>query len=106
MRYFGLIIMFFGIGYGIYVHKTQNRVSIYFRDKIKLVINEEQYFRMQYLLGIINSVIIGLSGLIYYLIDYKHSISIFIITIAILIFHLNNYIFFKLAVSWDLIEKS
>jgi len=105
MRYTGLVLLIIGIGYGIYVDKTQNQVNAYFRERIKLINDKTEYFRMQYLVGIINSVTLGVGGLSFFLIDSLDNIPIIILLVNTTIFHLNNYILLRLADNFGIIEK-
>lgn len=107
MIYFGFILMIFGIVYGIYVHRTRRGLNIYLRGKIKSVQDSSEYYRMQYLVGIINSAILVISGLIFFMIYASYSmISIFLLVGSTMVFNFNNYLLLKLADNRGIIEKS
>ena len=83
-----------------------NQLNIYFREKIKSLNEPSKFFEIQYLVGLINSIILMISGLIFFVIYELNIISIFILPVATLIFNLNNHIAVKLAVNRGFIEKA
>jgi|GEM_PF-1515043 len=106
MKYFGLSFVVFGIGYAVYVHKSRARINIYVQEKMKTVLKETAYFRMQYKVGIINSIIVTLSGLIFFFrFSLYDSLILFVPLTAVIIFNVNHYLLFRWALKNGLVER-
>lgn len=105
MNYFGLALIAIGVVYFIYNCKVKNQISMYFHGKIKLINNEAEFLRMQFIVGILNSEMLVLTGLIFFLLYRSNNIPVLILPTPALILHFNNYLFIRLASKWGIIVK-
>ncbi|GAB6109958.1 hypothetical protein JCM19376_39140 [Fusibacter bizertensis] len=98
----GYILVVFGFLYGLYSYYCKHRINIYLKFSIEKILNEKEYFKIQFLISILNSLFLVLAGL---LIQLLHLGSIYIFA-TIMIFHTNHSVILFVSYNKKYIERS
>ncbi len=107
MKFFGLFYLALGILYAFYVNKQKEIVSAYSTEKVEKVLNQKAYFKLQWTVGMINSAIIAVSGLVFFFgFPYWEMKLIIVPVLSVILFNINNTILFKESVKRRLIKPA
>lgn len=105
MKYFGLLYAAIGIFLGCMTIRNAKKVSLHMRFKDVVVIDEEKYFKMQKLYGMVSSIIVFTCGLIFYIGFDKFGISLIVAPIvSSVIYNLVNSILIREALKQKFIR--
>ena len=107
MKYFGLLYVAIGIFLGLMTFRNSNKISLHMKSKEIVVIEDEKYFKLQKVFGMVSSVIVFVSGIIFYIGYDRVGVSLVLVpVISTLIFNINNFILFQIALNQKMIKKA